>query len=65
MICSHPITFDELDLTSGDRWRSCLTCGVTYNRTKRNKRLERAMRDRYALPRSPWSAPERSDEAIW
>lgn len=63
--CSHAITVEDRCLTTEDVWRSCVLCGALYNRTRVLRRLERAIRDRYALPRSPWSASERADEAIW
>lgn len=41
-------------------WRVCLLCGVAYNRTAVLLRLEAAIRARWRMPPSPWSAEERA-----
>ena len=53
----HPDSFGELH-----RWRSCLDCGLVYDRTAYLRKLERAIRDRCRLPPSPWSSAERGDD---
>ena len=58
--CKH-LVVDDYDPLDEVFWRRCLVCGLNYNRTLFCKRLERAIRDRYRLPKSPWAADEATD----
>ncbi len=68
--CDHALVVDEepvsgRGLVPDERWRACLLCGVRYDRAFLLRKLRLAIQDRYRLPTSPWTAAERSDEAIW
>ena len=62
--CTHRLVVDDViendgEMPPNDCVRSCLTCGVSYDRGSALRRLERTIRDRYRLPPSPWTAEER------
>ena len=71
--CTHPLVVDEpsdegwrraalpLDRCNSIR-RRCLLCGFYYHRTGVLERLADSIRARSRLPRSPWSAAERSED---
>ena len=62
--CLHPIVFDEqlFYVHRDSAWsRECALCGLAYARSDRILTpLREAIRDRYRLPRSPWTATERA-----
>lgn len=61
--CTHRLTFTELawgDLQGQHRARTCLFCGLAYDRDAALARLQEAIRERYRLPSSPYTAEERS-----
>ena len=68
-LCTHALTVDDDDWTDYLRTarvairRTCLLCGMRYDRSAFLLKLERMIRDRYRLPKSPWTAAERSEEA--
>ncbi len=54
---------NEADHRRPPTWtRWCLFCGNGYNRTAFLEKLQRDIRDRSRLPKSPWSAQERSED---
>lgn len=55
--CAH-LVYDDRGV------RSCVLCGSAYDRSEILRALERAIRDRYRLPVSPWSAAERAED-VW
>ena len=63
--CRH-LTVDEQVLDSEEaEWvthRRCIVCQVSYNRQKIIKGIERAIRDRWHLGVSPWTAEELGGE---
>ena len=65
--CSHALTVEEgVWDTAEFEWvthRRCLLCGVSYDRQSFLAKLERAIRDRWRLGRSPWTSAELADEA--
>lgn len=58
--CTHAVK-TEIVRGDGARWRRCLLCGEAYD-LARWKDLERAIRERYRLPPSPWSGAERAQD---
>ena len=58
--CPHTIKVELLQ-GDGSRWRRCLLCGHAYD-LAHWQRLELAIRERYRLPPSPWSAEERAGD---
>lgn len=61
--CRCPLLVDETVAGPGATGpidiRRCLLCGHYYDRAAWARKLERAIRERYRLPPSPWSAEER------
>lgn len=43
--------------------RSCLLCGVSYDRLPVLRRLREQILERHRLPPSPWSASERAEDS--
>jgi hypothetical protein len=61
--CDH-LVYDELENEIGpDWWRSCVLCGVSYNRSQRVlDPFRERIRARHRLPPSPWTAAERAED---
>jgi len=53
MSCRH-LTFDEDRLDDATltyrRWRECVSCGITYDRTQVLEDLQETIRERFRLP---------------
>jgi len=63
--CTHSLTIDFQEWSSEEGWvyhRSCVLCGVTYDRQAFLRKLERRIRDRWSLGKSPWKASERNEQ---
>ena len=61
--CNHSLVVDWRVWDTERGWaihRACLLCGVCYDRARFLAKLERAIRDRWHLGVSPWSAEELS-----
>lgn len=65
--CRHPLTFDEDEPDFVEQrthvYRTCMGCGLSVDRAPWQERIEQDVRARHALPSSPWSASERSQDA--
>jgi hypothetical protein len=64
--CAHLTTDDPWTSPDGLVYvfRSCLLCGLLYDRGAVLVRLREAIRERHRLPPSPWSAQERAED-VW
>lgn len=64
--CTHAVAVGDDELLGEPpqltEVRRCLLCGLSYDRDAHWRRLELAIRARYRLPRSPWSAAERAED---
>ena len=64
--CAHALVVEEFrrveDLGLHHTWRRCLLCGLAYDRSRLLDRLSAAIRERYRLPPSPWTAAERAED---
>lgn len=58
-MCTHAIVVEDAQavpqLGRVVRVRRCLLCGLAYDPDEHWGRLQRAIRDRYRLPPSPWN----------
>lgn len=64
--CRHPLTVEDEEPDYAEQRtrvnRTCLGCGMTYERGAFLDRLEADIRERRRLPSSPWSAAERASD---